>query len=109
MSRVRALIGYRRFRIGLGVLGAVGLASAGVLMWAFSSGFAADFERSVLSDLSPFAERRPLSTSRPYDDAPGWTASLEQKVVGSDVIARARFVVGDAFEYKYRYYVRRNT
>ena len=46
MSRVRALFGYRRFRIGLGVLGTVGLASAGVLMWAFSSGFAADFERS---------------------------------------------------------------
>ncbi len=92
MSRVRALIGFRRFRIGLGVLGAVGIASAGVLMWAFSSGFAGDFERSVLSDLSPFGERRPLSISRPYDDAPGWTASLEQKVVGSDVIARARFV-----------------
>ena len=88
MSRVRALIGFRRFRIGLGVLGAVGLASAGVLIWAFSSGFAADFERAVLSDINPFDDDPAIMGA----SEPGGTAPLEEIIVGSDVIARVRFL-----------------
>ena len=101
MSRVRALIGFRRFRIGLGVLGAVGLASAGVFIWAFSSGFAADFERAVLSDINPFDDE-PTTIGTASISAPGGTASLEEIIVGSEVIAPRALRINKSCKSEYR-------
>ena len=73
------------------VLTPVALCAVGMtwlLIWAFSSGFAGDFERSVLSDINPFDEDPAIMGA----SEPGGTASLEEIIVGSDVIARARFV-----------------
>ena len=76
------------------VLTAGALCAAGMtwlLIWAFSSGFAADFERAVLSDFNPFDDE-PTTIGTASISAPGGTASLEEIIVGSEVIARARFV-----------------
>ena len=76
------------------VLTPVALCAAGMtwlLSWAFSSGFAADFERSVLSDINPFDDE-PAVIGASSGGEPGGTASLEEIIVGSDVIARARFL-----------------
>ena len=91
MGRVRALTGYRGFRIGLVILGAVGLVGAGALAWVFSSGFAGDFERAVLSDINPFDDDL-AGLGASSGGEPGGTASLEEIIVGSDVIARVGFL-----------------
>ena len=73
------------------VLTPVALCAVGMtwlLIWAFSSGFAGDFERSVLSDFNPFDEDPAIMGA----SEPGGTASLEEIIVGSDVIARVRFL-----------------
>ena len=76
------------------VLTPVALCAAGMtwlLIWAFSSGFAADFERAVLSDINPFDDDL-AGLGASSGGEPGGTASLEEIIVGSDVIARARFL-----------------
>ena len=76
------------------VLTPVALCAAGMtwlLIWAFSSGFAADFERAVLSDINPFDDDL-AGLGASSGGEPGGTASLEEIIVGSDVIARVGFL-----------------
>ena len=76
------------------VLTPAALCAAGMtwlLIWSFSSGFAADFERAVLSDINPFDDEAVVIGASSSSET-GGTASLEEIIVGSDVIARARFL-----------------
>ena len=75
------------------VLTPAALCAAGMtwlLIWAFSSGFAGDFEQAVLSDINPFDDE-PAVIGVSSRSEPGHTASLEESIVGADVIARAQF------------------
>ena len=77
------------FAVATAVLLLAGTAS--LLVWFLLPGFAQDFEQAVLSDFNPFDDE-PTTIGTASISAPGGTASLEEIIVGSEVIARARFV-----------------